>query len=83
MDNITVYSESLIGKYSNIKTVFLSKNTTSHLQSLNAGITKNFKVKYRKKLMSFVLARITDDWSVYEIVNKINVIQAINWITSV
>ena len=76
----TVYPESLIGKYSNIKIVFLPKSTISHLQSLDAGIIKNFKVKYRKKLMRYVLARIVNDWNANETANGINVIRVIDWI---
>ena len=75
MDNATVHPESLIGKYSNIK--ILSKNTTSRQQPLDAGIIDNFKVKYRKKLMRWVLARTADDRNTYEIANEIDVIQAI------
>ena len=55
MDNATVHPESLIGKYSNIKIVFFPNNATSRLQLLDAGIIKNFKVEYRKKLMRYVL----------------------------
>ena len=44
----------------------------------NRGIIKNFKVKYKKKL----LARIFDDRNAHEIANKIDVIQVTEWITS-
>ena len=37
------------------------QNTTSRLQPLDAGIIKKFKMKYRSKLMCYVLARIADD----------------------
>ena len=82
VDNATVYPESLIGKYSNIKIVLLPKSTTARLQPLDAGITKNFRVKYKKKLMRYVLARIADDRNGYEIANEIDVIHAIEWITN-
>ena len=49
LDNTPVHPENLLGKNSNIKIVFLPKNTTSRLHPLDAGIIKNFKVKYRKK----------------------------------
>ena len=58
MDNVKVHPESQIGKHGNIKIVFLPKNTTSRLQPLDAGIRQNFKVKYKKKLMRYVLALI-------------------------
>ena len=78
MDNATMHPESLIGKYSNIKIVFFPKCTTSRLQQLDAGMIKNFKVKYRKKLMYYMLVRTAD-----EIANKIDVIETIEWINSV
>ena len=32
--------------------------------------------------MPYVLAQISDDWNVYEMVNEVYVIQAIEWIKS-
>ena len=37
-DNTTVYLTSMVDMYRNIKIVFLSKNPTSRLQQLDAGI---------------------------------------------
>ena len=54
LDKAPMHPENLVGKYSNIKIVFLP-NTTLRLQPLDAGIIKNFKVKYRKKLLRHVL----------------------------
>ena len=42
----------------NIKLEFLLKNTKSRLQPYDAGIIKNFKHKYRKLLVRYILARI-------------------------
>ena len=44
---------------------------------MDADIMKNFRVNYRKKHMPYVLAQISDDWNVYEMVNEVYVIQAI------
>lgn len=40
LDNDSSHSPDLVGKFSYIKVVFLPKNTTSPLQSLDAGIMK-------------------------------------------
>ena len=78
LDNAAVHPQSLIGKY-NIKIVFLPKNTTSRFQPLDAGIIQSFKIKYRKKLMCYVISRITNDRSASEIVNSVDIPQAITW----
>ena len=38
LDNATVHPTSLVDKLSNIKVVFLPKNTTSRIKPLDAGI---------------------------------------------
>ena len=78
--NATVHPTSLIDMYSNIKIVFLPKNTTSRLQPLDAGIIQSFKSKYRKKLMRYVIARINDDLIASEIIKCIDILQAITWV---
>ena len=80
LDNATCHPESMIGKFSQIKIVFLPKNTTSRLQPLDAGIIRNFKVKYRKRLVKYELSRIREDTSATQIVKGVDVIMAIRWL---
>ena len=81
MDNARCHPHELKGKYSNIKIIFLSPNTTSHIQPLDLGIIQNFKVHYRKLLLRSVLSKIdeTND-SASQIVKSVSVLKAIRWV---
>ena len=82
LNNAQVHPENLVGKCSNIKIWFLPKNTVSSLQPLDAGTIKNFKVKYRKKLLRHVIARISDDYIASDIAKEVNILQAITWVAA-
>ena len=60
--------------------MFLPKNTTSRLQPLDAGIIRNFKVRYRKSLVKYVLSRINDNASAAETVQDVSILMAIRWV---
>ena len=51
-----------------MKVVLSLKNTTSRLQPLDAGIIRNFKVKYSQRLLKFVISRIDDNNKASEII---------------
>ena len=80
LDNVTIYPTSLVDKLSNIKVVFLPKNTTSRLQPLDAGIIQSFKSKYWKKLMCYVIAHLKEDLLASAIAKQIDVLQPIKWV---
>ena len=80
MDNAGCHPQNLLGKYSNIKILFLPPNTTSVLQPLDLGIIKNFKVHYRKLLMQHVLAKIEECSSAHEVVKSVNILLACRWV---
>ena len=82
MDNALCHPESLSERYSNIKVVFLPKNTTCRLHPLDAGIVRNSKLKYRKKLLKFVISRINDNVKATDIIQEVDVLKAISWIKS-
>ena len=80
MDNAGCHPPDLKEKYSNIKVVYLPANTTSMLQPLDLGIIRNFKVHYRKLLMTFILAKIEKCSSASEVLQSVNVLHAIRWV---
>ena len=82
LDNATVHPTSLVDKFSNIKVVFLTKNTTFRLQPLDAGIIQSFKLKYRKKLMRYVIARVRKYLLASETAKQIDFLEAIEWVTN-
>ena len=79
LDNATVHTTSLIDMYNNIKVVFVPKNRTSRLQTLDPGIIQSVKTKYQKNLLREVMARTYDDLFASEIAKGINTLQAIIW----
>ena len=62
--------------------MFLPKNTTSRLQALDAEIITNFKLKYHKKLLKFVISRINNNVKARDIIQEVDVLKAISWIES-
>ena len=80
IDNAPCHPPDLKGKFSNINVCFLPKNTTSRLQPLDAGIIQNFKVKYRKLLLKFVISRVNDKKTASEIVKEVDVLKAVRWV---
>lgn len=66
---------------SHVKVVFLPANTTSVTQPLDAGVIKNFKVKYRKYLINHILSCLensTFDFS-SNFMSKVDIKQAVTW----
>ena len=60
LDNAPSHPKTLQRNLKNMKLVFLPKNNTSQLQPCDAGINRNFKVKYCKQLLKHVISRIDD-----------------------
>ena len=79
LDNAICHLESMVDSFPQIKIIFLPKSTTSRLQPLDAGIIQNLKVKYRKRLVKYVLARINENSSATRIIVDVNILMAIQW----
>lgn len=85
LDNAGCHPVSLQEMFSNIRVVFLPSNTTSRiqpldLQPLDAGVIKNFKERYRKPLLKFVVSRVNRGLTALDIAKEVDVLQAVRWI---
>ena len=74
MDNPPWHPESLSDPFSNVKVVFLPKNTMSRLQPF----VRNVKVRYRKKLLKFVISKIDNIVKATDIIQEVDVLKAIS-----
>jgi hypothetical protein len=64
---------------SNVKFVFLPLNTLARTQPLDSGIIRNFKVKYHKILLEFLLSH-EDVTTLANAIKKVNVGDAVDWV---
>ena len=80
MDNAGVHNIHDVG-LTNTKIVFFPKNTTSCLQSLDAGVIQAFKMNYRQQLHNLILNRMTDEATTAEDPYKsVNIALVIVWV---
>ena len=64
----------------NIKLVLLAKNIRSRSQPLDAGIIRNFKLKYRKLLLFVVFSRINNRQIASQIIEEVHILRATSWL---
>ena len=74
MGNAPCHPENM--KFSDFKVVFL---TEKHYVK-TASMIRNFKVKYWKRLLKFVISRIDDNRKASAIIQEVDVLKAISWI---
>ena len=80
LDNAPWHPETLQNDLKNIKLIFLLKSTSSRLQPLDAGIIRAFKCKYWKLLLKYVVSQIYDGKNTSEIIQDVNIAEAIYWL---
>ena len=79
-DNTTCHPETAQARLKNMKLVSLPKSTTSRLQHLDAGIIRNFKHKYRKLLVLYVVSRIDEGKTAFQIIEAVHVLKTVTWL---
>lgn len=77
LDNATSHPDL---KLKNVKLIFFPPNTTSHCQPLDQGIIQNFKIRYRRLILTRILAELEEISSADELAQKINVLDSVTWI---
>ena len=80
LDNAPSHPKTLQRNLKNIKLVFLPKNNTSQLKPCDAGINRNFQVKYCKQLLKQVISRIDDGKKTSEIFQEVDLLQCMRWV---
>jgi hypothetical protein len=78
IDNVSSHQQI---ELSNVRIQFFPPNCTSHLQPLDQGIIRAFKVRYRKMLLSRMLQFIDTSERITDLSKRINVLDALNWIS--
>ena len=79
LNNAPCHPEDLDEKFTQIKIVFLPKNTTSRLQPLDLGIIQALKLKYYKRLLTHVVSKIEECSSASEVCKSVDLLQAMRW----
>jgi hypothetical protein len=76
LDNATVHPVEI--SLSNVKLLYLPKNTTSRTQPLDQGIIRSFKSKYRSMLLEKIV--LHEEMEYGKIINLMNLLQCVNMI---
>lgn len=80
MDNIGCHPEYLQTKFSNIRVCLLPAVSTPKLQPLELGIIKNFKMYYRKFLLSYVLSKTHGRDKPSLVAGSVGILMAARWV---
>ena len=79
-DNATCHPKTLQKSLTNIKLVFVPKIVTSRLEHLDAVIIRNFKHKYRKLLVRYVVSPVNEGKTASQIIEDVHILRAVTWL---
>ena len=79
MDNVSRHVGSDAIDLSNVTVKFLPPSTTFHLQPLDGGIIQAFNLRYRQKLMKYILAHVDTCMPGTALAKQITVLNAVKW----
>lgn len=79
LDNATSHPDLQLR---NIKLHFFPPNTTSYSQPLDQGIIQNFKIHYRRMMLTRILSEMDNITSADQLANRFNVLQSLLWISA-
>ena len=82
LGNATSHQESIQKSLTNMKLVFLPKNTKSRLQPLDAGVIRVFKLKYCQLLIKYVISRVDENMRALDIIKAVEILKVIGWVKS-
>ena len=80
LDNAPSHLETPQGNFQNIKLASLPKNTTSQLQPCDAGVIRNFKIKYRKQYLKRVISIKKKKKKASDIIRGVDLLQCMRWV---
>lgn len=64
----------------NIKVCHLKLNTTLKLQQLDKGVIKQFNLEHSRRILQYLIVRIDDCNSAFQLVKEVTVSDAVSWI---
>lgn len=78
LDNAPCHPKNL--KFSNVNVLFLPANTSSTSQPLDQGIIQSFKLMYRRRIITTLLAHMESAQNLDELIKKISLADVVEYV---
>jgi uncharacterized protein YeeX (DUF496 family) len=80
VDNATSHGGTMV--MSNVIVIFLPPDLTSEVQPLDQGIIRSVKVRYRKKMLQYIVTVAEASNTKSDFNKSISVLHAVRWVSS-